>query len=288
MGAFSMAKKRMFSHTIVETDIFLDMPSSSQNLYFHLCMNADDDGFVSPKKIMRMCSASNDDLLVLITKRYILLFKSGVAVVKHWTVNNTIQKDRYNATTYQKEFSELTLNEWKVYTEKRSAQISLLPEFAPEASGLAPDLDVDSNTTLNSGQNDDIVANGTQMDTQYRLDKISIDKNISINTNIGDLPEKKKANKLEKIPTEELDELMGKWETIVGMNVDSLANRKACASLIREIGKDKVVQLIKGSALAMEDRYAPRISDFVSLKRKKNDLILWGRKHNTSNVEVIS
>ena len=89
----------MFTKRITESDEFLGMPSSSQMLYFHLSMNADDDGFVSnPRKIQRMCGASNDDYDLLIMKRFILTFESGVIVIKHWRMHNYIQSDRYKPT----------------------------------------------------------------------------------------------------------------------------------------------------------------------------------------------
>lgn len=107
-----MAERRMFAKTITESDAFLDMPMSSQCLYFHLGMVADDDGFVnSPKKIQRMIGASEDDLKLLIAKRFLLPFDSGVVVIKHWKMNNFIRNDRYKATVYQEEKALLTTNE---------------------------------------------------------------------------------------------------------------------------------------------------------------------------------
>lgn len=102
----------MFAKTITESDAFLDMPMSSQCLYFHLGMVADDDGFVnSPKKIQRMIGASEDDLKLLIAKRFLLPFDSGVVVIKHWKMNNFIRNDRYKPTVYQEEKALLTTNE---------------------------------------------------------------------------------------------------------------------------------------------------------------------------------
>lgn len=109
----------MFSQEIVDTDVFLDMPQSTQLLYFHLALRADDDGFVSPKKIMRMIGAANDDLKMLVSKRYLLLFESGVVVVKHWLIHNLIRADVYKETTYVEEKSLLGLNDFGAYTEKR-------------------------------------------------------------------------------------------------------------------------------------------------------------------------
>lgn len=112
-----MALRRMFSLDIVDTDLFLDMPASSQNLYFHLGMRADDDGFVSsPKRITTMASCSNDDLTLLIVKGFIIQFESGVCVISEWKVNNYIQKDRYRETKYLAEKSMLKTAENSVYS----------------------------------------------------------------------------------------------------------------------------------------------------------------------------
>lgn len=113
-----MAEKRMFAKTIVLSDAFLDMPMSARCLYFTLGMLADDDGFVSaPKSIMRQCGASQDDLSILIAKRYILAFDSGVIVIKHWRINNYLRSDRYVETTYLEEKHTLTLDGKGAYTE---------------------------------------------------------------------------------------------------------------------------------------------------------------------------
>lgn len=104
-----MAQKRMFSLKIIDTDIFLDMPNSTQLLYFHLAMRADDDGFIaSPKKIQRMTGCSDDDMKILIGKQLIIPFESGICVIKHWRVHNYIAKDRYSPTFYGYEKSLLT------------------------------------------------------------------------------------------------------------------------------------------------------------------------------------
>lgn len=113
-----MAQKRMFSLQIVDSDAFLDMPVSSQLLYFHLAMRADDDGFVdSPKKIVKIANASHDDVKMLITKRFILTFESGVIVIKHWKIHNYIQNDRYKETKYLDEKNKIITKENGSYTE---------------------------------------------------------------------------------------------------------------------------------------------------------------------------
>lgn len=113
-----MAEKRMFTKAIIDSDAFLDMPMSSQALYFHLNMRADDDGFVNnPKKIVRMLGASEDDLKLLLTKRFVLGFESGVIVIKHWRLHNTLRKDRYHPTQYQEELKALDIKDNGSYTE---------------------------------------------------------------------------------------------------------------------------------------------------------------------------
>ena len=107
-----MAEKRMFSNKVIETDSFLEMPDSTQNLYFHLSMNADDDGFVAkPKSIMRMTGKKEDDMRLLITKSFIIPFESGVIVIKHWRINNYLRADRYKETIYREEKQQLSINE---------------------------------------------------------------------------------------------------------------------------------------------------------------------------------
>jgi hypothetical protein len=108
----------MFAKTIVTSDAFLDMPLSARCLYFTLGMFADDDGFVNnPKSIMRQVGASTDDLNLLLAKRFILAFDSGVIVIKHWRIHNYIQKDRYKETKYIEERATLMLDEKGAYTE---------------------------------------------------------------------------------------------------------------------------------------------------------------------------
>lgn len=143
-----MARKRMFSLLVVDTDEFLDMPSSTQSLYYHLGMRADDDGFVSsPKKIVKLVNCSNDDLKLLIAKGFIIPFDSGIIAIRHWKLNNDLKKDRYTPTIYLKEKSTLKVNKNKVYS-------------------------IDGNNLDTKW-----IQNGNKLDTQYSIDKNSIDKN---------------------------------------------------------------------------------------------------------------
>ena len=113
-----MAERRMFAKSIVLSDAFLDMPMSARCLYFTLAMLADDDGFInSPKSIMRQCGSSMDDMNILIAKRFVLTFSSGVIVIKHWRIHNYIQKDRYKESKYIEEKATLQIDQNGAYTE---------------------------------------------------------------------------------------------------------------------------------------------------------------------------
>ena len=146
----------MFTKKIIDSDPFLEMPLSTQALYFHLAMRADDDGFVnSPKKIARTINATDDDLRLLITKRFILAFESGVIVIKHWWMHNTLKSDRYHPTDYQEEYAMLGIKPNKSYTDDPS-------QMLPPKGG----------TNMEPERNQD----GTKMEPQNRLDKIREDK----------------------------------------------------------------------------------------------------------------
>ena len=164
-----MAERRMFTQKIIDSDAFLDMPLSTQALYFHLNMRADDDGFVNnPKRIQRTIGASEDDLKLLFAKRFVIGFESGVLVIKHWRMHNTLRKDRYNPTQYQEEFALLEVKDNNAYTER-------LPEL-PEcvATTWQPD--------------------GNHLEPQYSIGKDSIDKN---NIYCSDEPEEEQENQSE-------------------------------------------------------------------------------------------
>lgn len=123
-----MAERRMFSKKITTSDAFLEMPDSAQNLYFHLSMDADDDGFVgSPKSIMRLVRAKEDDMKLLVAKSFIIPFESGIIVIKHWRINNLIRSDRYKPTTYTEERAMLAVKENGAYTEKTGGETVGIP-----------------------------------------------------------------------------------------------------------------------------------------------------------------
>ena len=159
----------MFTQKIIDSDAFLDMPLSTQALYFHLNMRADDDGFVNnPKRIQRTIGAAEDDLKVLITKRFVIGFESGVIVIKHWRMHNTLRKDRYSPTQYQEELAMLDIKDNSSYTERTYE----LPESV--ATTWQP--------------------NGNHLATQYSIDKNSIDK-VSIVEDSDESPKPQKPTK---------------------------------------------------------------------------------------------
>ena len=120
-----MAERRMFAKTIIDSDAFLDMPLSTQALYFHLSMRADDEGFINnPKKVARMIGASDDDMKVLITKNFVIPFESGIVVIKHWRIHNYIRGDRLKETVYQEERSHLCIKDNDSYTLSDKCQSS--------------------------------------------------------------------------------------------------------------------------------------------------------------------
>ena len=157
-----MGDRRMFAKTIVDSDAFLDMPLSTQALYFHLGMRADDEGFVNnPKRIQRLIGASDDDLRILAAKRYILVFESGVIVIKHWKVHNYIQNDRFRPTAYTEERALIEEKENKSYTFKKFAE-----SF--------------SETPLDTV----CIQSGYSLDTQVNKDKLSKVKEVNKDKNI--------------------------------------------------------------------------------------------------------
>ena len=153
-----MAQRRMFSKKITETDLFLDMPTSTQCLYFHLNMAADDDGFIgNVKTIKRMIGASDDDLKLLIAKEFLIPFESGVVVIKDWKVHNYIRSDRYNKTIYTDEKRRLSELESGEYSQK---ELNVIPNVIPMVDERLPQVrlgkdrvikDISPNESVDSG-----------------------------------------------------------------------------------------------------------------------------------------
>ena len=155
----SMAERRMFAKTIVLSDAFLDMPMSARCLYFTLGMLADDDGFVNaPRSIMRQCGASDDDMKLLIAKKFSLVFDSGVIVIKHWRINNYLRNDRYTETKYGEEKASLSLDENGAYTQHgipAGIPSSGIPSIGKDSIGKVSIGEDNNNPIYLSGENSD-------------------------------------------------------------------------------------------------------------------------------------
>lgn len=180
-----MAERRMFAKTIVESDAFLDMPLSAQSLYIHLGMNADDWGFVNnPRSIRRMCGASEDDLRLLVAKKFILTFDSGAAVIKSWWVNNYVQSDRRHPTRYQEELETLFLDENKSYTTKDTG---VLPaDMFNRVSKVEP-VCIQPVSKMDTK----CIQSVSKMDTEVRLGKVRLGESTSNSSRVDTQPNPK-------------------------------------------------------------------------------------------------
>ena len=160
-----MANRRMFSLSVIDTDKFLDMPVSSQLLYFHLGMRADDDGFVSsPKRIARTTNCGDDDLRILATKGYIIPFESGVVVIRHWRQNNQLRSDRYRETVCKNEKATLSIID-NIYIESTNEAPNGIPVGIPN----------DIPNSVPTGK-PTVDSTTYQWEPQYSIGKYSIDK----------------------------------------------------------------------------------------------------------------
>lgn len=144
----------MFSKSIIDSDLFLDMPATTQMLYFHLAMRADDDGFINnPKRIMRMVGSSEDDMKILIAKQFIIPFESGIVVIRHWKIHNYIRSDRYKPSVHE-EKNQLKFEGNLVYQLDTVCQSTGIPEVS-EVGALGKDrLDKDRIDNIYSQEND--------------------------------------------------------------------------------------------------------------------------------------
>lgn len=163
----------MFAKTIVLSDAFLDLPMSARCLYFTLGMLADDDGFVNaPRSIMRQCGASDDDMKVLIAKKFVLLFDTGVIVIKHWRINNYLRNDRYCETKYVEEKATISVDDKGIYHRNSSG----IPTGIP---------------------NNGIPSIGKDSIDKISLDQDSIGKGDCKGENPSDLPDDEKQKEIE-------------------------------------------------------------------------------------------
>ena len=250
-----MAERRMFSKKVIDSDKFLDMPLSAQNVYFHLSMCADDDGFLNnAQKIIRMIGASKEDYKILLSCGFVIDFGNGICVIAHWNMNNYIRSDRYKETVHQDEMSRLTLTRSKIYEltdnlpynkehnknneneiEKEVAADIIKEEFCCEDTGIP---------------------NGDTLETQYRLDKISEDKNSIVSKRRlkekdSDLEDKgdgagDKAHVISKSNNYSEEQIMEKWNSLGLSKISCIQNnrKKLLKARIAEYGIDQVMKAI--------------------------------------------
>ena len=180
-----MAERRMFAKTIIDSDAFLDMPITARLLYYDLGMRADDDGFVNaPKKIMRITGASQDDMSILIAKKYIIPFENGIVVIKHWRIHNYIRKDTYTETAYTDQKRELMLDAKGAYTLNQEDGIKYLCDV-----------------TSPSRSRDESVEGSS---TQVRLGKDSIEKDSIEKDSIEKEKKKEKRKKKSEMTIDDI------------------------------------------------------------------------------------
>ena len=173
-----MAERRMFTKKITESDAFLEMPMSSQALYFHLCMNADDDGFVkNPKSIQRLVGCNDDDLKLLIGKRFVIPFESGIIVIKHWRMHNLLRKDRYKETVYTDERAMLFIKEDGAYTLDAN-QGKPIPKIGEIETQNSDERALATNRQPNGNQMAPQDRLGKGIDRERKNECIEINKNI--------------------------------------------------------------------------------------------------------------
>lgn len=218
----------MFSKTIIDSDIFLDMPLSTQSLYFHLAMRADDEGFINnPKKIQRMIGASEDDIRILIGKNFIIPFESGIVVIKHWRIHNYIQSDRFKVTLHTEEKAQLSVDENKEYVLSTEC-----------------------------------IQDVYNMDTQISIDKISIDKNKHIiaqndNTEVVDV-----------VPViDVIEEFFNKVWLLYPRKVGKSSVSKSKKKELYKVGYEKLsmaIEIFKKEMSGREQQYIPYGSTFFN------------------------
>ena len=227
-----MAERRMFAKTIIDSDAFLDMPMSARLLYYDLSMRADDDGFVnSPKKIMRISGASNDDMNILIMRKFIILFDKGIVVIKHWRIHNYIRKDTYNKTNYREELASLELDDNKAYRLKNDCR--QLPVDEPS--------------------------------TQVRLGKVSIGKDRLGEVIEGQCPDKC-PTETKELKKEEVEEVVKAWNSLSDLGISKISKLRSTTERYKSM-RERIKEYSLDDFLEAIDLI--KKSDFLQGKNKK-------------------
>jgi hypothetical protein len=242
-------QRRMLSSQIVCSDAFLDMPQTTQLLYFQLVMQGDDDGFVgSPKRVMKMIGANDDDFKILVAKRFLLTFESGVVVIKHWLIHNTIRLDRYHPTQYQEEKNGLFLKENKAYTEVETIGSHLVAKRLPEAKLSKVNL-IESNLIK--------------------------DKTTSTKV-LGETPDKRNPD---------VQELWEYGLTLEFSNTKQHLNRYAITRLLKGRAVNQLKKAAKFSQDIRTEAYAPQVNNWMDLEDKYLKLRDWVARQNNKSTK---
>jgi hypothetical protein len=226
----------MFTGKVVESDAFTDMHLSAQALYFHFNMEADDDGFVNnPKRICRSLGASEDDLKLLIVKRFLLSFESGIVAIKHWRMHNLLRKDRYTETQYQEEKNTLVLKENGAYTECGN---QMATKWQP---------------------------NGNQMATQYSIGKYSIgqDRVVEVSGNGNQEYDNGSNESVDNFVDDSKFELMGGK---LGKGVVLLTEAQSDA-LLEELGLDAFNHYVEKLSTFIIDKEAKVSNHYATIRK---------------------
>lgn len=295
-----MAERRMFAKTIIDSDAFLDMPTSARLLYYDLSMRADDDGFInSPKKIIRMTGASDDDLKVLIAKKFVIPFENGIVVIKHWKIHNYIAKDRYTETKYKEEKAMLQLDENNAYTLSEGKPLNLIEKTKqPLSEARQKRLDVKKESDLpysfeykirNAFVGEECPICGCTMNYENNLTKPTVQHNKPISLggkheidNISVICNSCNSSIQNRVETPPYNTALvkEKWECIGNVSGMSTQDR---------LGKDRLgkVSIGKDNIYGQNDQeYEAKFEEFYNKypkKVKKQEVKKWFLKNKPSN-----
>lgn len=262
-----MAQRRMLSLKVIDTDEFLEMPPTTQNLYFHLCLRADDDGFVaSPRKIIKIINSAPDDMKVLTAKQFVIPFESGVCVIKHWRVHNLIRHDRYTETEYKKEKS-LLLEQDNKYKLNNGIQ-----NVIPDGNQMAPQVRVGKERVGEVKKGED------------RLDKTCNAKALQSE------PIKKKLTKEELSYKKGIDSLIAEFKEVNPSYERFFGNKTQRASLdrlVKQYSTEKVKQIIQSLATTNPKKFFPTITSPYELEQKLSKLAYAIKGENSQGSKVI-
>lgn len=269
-----MAERRMLSRTILDSDKFLDMPLTTQALYIHLIMNADDDGFLNnSQKITRMIGAGKKDFELLISAEFIIDFNNGICAVKHWKLHNYIRSDRYKPTVYQDELSRLVIASNKVYEESKTygktkvyeadtnekLSYSNSDEIIPKAEIKGDDKSIRDNNIEDiigkDNQQDIFLESETEVNEEpYKGEEnyeFSEQKSVFSEEKVDGIPSDdhmETQNRLDEISVDKdsIEKVMEKWNLLGISNISCIKNtrQKLLKARIKEHGTDNVINAI--------------------------------------------